>query len=113
MFLYCSERLCEGVVYPVTIELTEKPLKVAGKVTWSNLDNCTSLNFGPAMGFYFVRIDEDKDRQSLREATVAHCQKPLRLRLAAERHTDSHPPVEAKASAPIDGTARNTQSPHH
>jgi len=29
-------------------------------VTWSNLNSCTSLNLNSAMGFYFMRIDEDE-----------------------------------------------------
>jgi len=113
MFLYCAERLREGAVYPVTIKLPEKPLEITGKVTWSNLDNCTSLNFSPAMGFYFLRIDEDKDRQSLREAIAAECEKPLRLRREADRHTDSVLSSEAQAKARFDGNARNTHLPRH
>src|SRR4030042_3033634 len=113
MFLYSAERLREGAVYPVTIKLPEKPLEITGKVTWSNLDNCTSLNFTPAMGFYFLRIDEDKDRQSLREAIAAECEKPLRLRREADRHTDSVLSSEAQAKARFDGNARNTPLPRH
>ena len=113
MFLYCSERLREGVVYPMTIKLPEKPLEMTGKVTWSNLDNCTSLNFNPAMGFYFMRIDEDKDQQSLREAIVAECRKPPRLRQEADRHTDSLPSSEAQAITRFDGISRNTQLPRN
>ena len=107
MFLYCSERLREGIIYSVTIKLPEKPLKVTGKVTWSNLDNCTSLNFNPAIGFYFMRIDEDKDRQSLREAIVAQCEKLLRLQPEADRHSDSLLYSEAKAIAHSARTVRN------
>jgi len=89
VFLYCSERLREGAVYPMTIKLPEKPLEVTGKLTWSNLDSFTSWNFNPAMGFYFMRIDEDKDKHSLRETISTECAKPLRLRQEANRHTDS------------------------
>lgn len=113
MFLYCSERLREGVVYPVTIRLPEEPLQVTGKLTWSNLDSCASLNFNPAMGFYFMRIDEDKDRQSFREAIARQCEKPLRLRREADRHTDSPLSSEAEAIARFDGIARNTQLPRN
>jgi len=70
VLLYCSERLREGVVYPVVIKLPEKLVEMKGKVTWSNLDNCASLHFSPAMGFYFMRIDEEKDKQILREAIL-------------------------------------------
>ena len=107
IFLYCSQRLREGVVYPVTIKLPEKRVEVTGKVTWSNLDNCTSLNFNPAIGFYFMRIDEDKDRQSLREAIVAQCEKLLRLQPEADRHSDSLLYSEAKAIAHSARTVRN------
>jgi hypothetical protein len=113
MFLYCSERLREGVAYPMTIKLPEKPLEVTGKLTWSNLDSFTSWNFNPAMGFYFIRIDEDKDRQSLREAIAAQCEKPLRLRREADRHTDSLLSSEAQAIDPFDGIALNTQLPRN
>ena len=113
MFLYCAERLREGVAYPVTIKLPEKRVEMTGKVTWSNLDNCTSLNFSPAMGFYFMRIDEDKDKQILREAIVAELKKPPRLRQEADRHTDSLPSSEAKATARPDGIPRNTQVPRN
>lgn len=113
MFLYCSERLREGVAYPMTIKLPEKPLEVTGKLTWSNLDNCTSLDFNPAMGFYFMRIDEDKDKQSLREAIASECEKPLRLRREADRHTDSILSGEAQAITRFDGISRNTQLPRN
>jgi hypothetical protein len=113
MFLYCSERLLEGVVYSMTIKLPEKLLEVTGQLTWSNLDNCTSLNFNPAMGFYFVRIDEDKDRQSFREAIASECEKPLRMRREADRHTNSPFSSEAQATPRSDGIARNTQIPRN
>src|SRR5512139_1036608 len=80
MFLSCSERLHEGIVYPMTIKLPEKRVKMTGKVTWSNLNNCTSLNLNSAMGFYFMRIEEDEGRQSIRVAIVAESRKPLRMR---------------------------------
>jgi hypothetical protein len=108
-FLYCSERLREGATYPVTIKLPERQVEMRGKVTWSNLDNCTSLNFSPAMGFYFMRIDEEKDKQILREAIVAEGKNPLHLRQEADRLADSLPSREAAATAPPDGTPRNTQ----
>ena len=99
MFLYRSKRLRKGVAYSMTIKLPEKRVEMTGKVTWSNLDNCTSLNFSPAMGFYFMRIDEDKDKQILRAAIVAECRKPPRLRQEADRHTDSLPSSEAQVMA--------------
>jgi len=113
IFLYCSERLREGVVYTMTIQLPEKRIEATGKVTWSNLDHCTSLDFNPAMGFYFIRIDEDKDRQSFREAVIAQCEELLRQRREAARHTDSLPPSEAKGNPPSDGIAPNTQLPRN
>lgn len=94
MFLYCSERLHEGIVYHVTIKLPKKRVELKGKVTWSNLDSCTSLNLNSAMGFYFLRVDADKDRQSLRVAIVAGSGKPSRLRQEAEGQTDSLPSSE-------------------
>ena len=109
LFLYCSERLREGVAYPMTIELPEKRVEMTGKVTWSNLDNCTSLNFNPAMGFYFMRIDEEKDKQILREAIVAQGKRPPRLQDEADRPADSLPSSEAEAIAPPDRTPRNPQ----
>jgi hypothetical protein len=66
------------------INLPDKPLELKGQLTWSNLGSCPSLDFNPAMGFYFIRIDEDKDRQNLREAIVAQRENPSRLR----RETD-------------------------
>jgi hypothetical protein len=83
IFLYCSERLREGIPYSVTIKLPEKPFEVTGKLTWSNIDSSTSSNFNPAMGFYFMRIDEGKDRQSLIEAIAGQCEKPEPLRWQA------------------------------
>lgn len=111
IFLYCSERLCEGVIYPITIKLPEKLIQATGKVTWSNLDHCTSFDFNPAMGFYFIRIDEDEDRQSFREAVVAQCEKLLRLRREAAHQTDSLSPSEAKAKSASDRISRDTQLP--
>ena len=99
MFLYCSERLHEGIVYPMTIKLSEKRVEMRGKVTWSNLNNCTSLNLNSAMGFYFMRIDEDEGRQSLRAAIVAECRKPLRMRQGADQHPDSFPSNKTRVSA--------------
>ena len=89
MFLYCSERLHEGIVYAITIKLPEKRVEMRGNVTWSNLDSFTSLNLNSAMGFYFMRIDGDEGRQSLRSAIVAECRKPLHLRQKADQLTDS------------------------
>ena len=103
MFLYCAERLREGVVYSVTIKLPEKPLKVTGKLTWSNLDNCTSSNFNPAMGFYFMRIDEDRDKQILRAAIIAECRKPLRLQEETNGLPDSLSSGETQVIAHFGG----------
>ena len=108
MFLYCSERLREGITYSVAINAPGNPLEVTGKLTWSNLDNCTSLNFNPAMGFYFMRVDEDKDKQILRAAIVAECRKPPHLRQEADRHTDSPLSSEAQVVAHSARTVRNT-----
>ena len=113
MFLYCSERLREGAVYPLTIKLSEKRVEVTGKVTWSNLDNCRSLDLNPAMGFYFIRIDEDKDRQSLREEIIAQCEKLRRPRGEADRHADSLLSDEAKTMARSGRINRNTQLPRN
>jgi hypothetical protein len=99
MFLSCSERLHEGIVYPMTIKLPEKRVEMTGKVTWSNLNNCTSLNLNSAMGFYFMRIDGDEGRQSLRAAIVAECRKPLRMRQGADQIADSFPSNKTQVSA--------------
>lgn len=112
-FLYCSERLHEGVAYPVTIKLPEKLVEMTGQVTWCNLDNCTSFNFSPAMGFYFMRIDEDKDKQILREAITAELKKPLGLRQQADRAMNSLLPGEEKTKARPEGTPRNPQVPRN
>jgi len=98
MFLYCSERLHEGTVYPVTIKLPEKRVDMRGNVTWSNLDSCTSLNINSAIGFYFMSIDEDEGRQSLRAAIVTECRKPLHLLQEPEGHTDSLPSSEEQVT---------------
>ncbi len=95
----------------MTIKLPEKRVDMTGKVTWSNLDSCTSLNFNPAMGFYFMRIDDDNDKQILRAAIMAECRKPPRLRQEADRDTDSLLSGEARATAGFEGTTRNTQVP--
>lgn len=113
VFLYCSERLYEGVVYPVTLKLPEKRVEVAGKVTWSNLDSFTPLNFNPAMGFYFVRIDDDKDRQSLREAIFAHCEELLRQRREAKRHPNSPLPGEEQSLDLLEGITLNSEVPQN
>ena len=101
MFLYCSERLHEGIVYPMTIKLSEKRVEMRGTVTWSNLDSCTSLNLNSAMGFYFMRIAEDEGRQSLRAAIVAECRKPLRMRQGADQLTDSPPSSKTQVIASL------------
>jgi len=89
MFLYCSERLLEGTVYPMTIKVPEKRIEATGKVTWSNLDYCSSFMSNPAMGFYFVRIDEDKTRRSLGEAIATQREKPIELQREADHHFES------------------------
>jgi len=109
MFLYCSERLLEGVVYLVTLKVPEKRVEVAGKVTWSNLDNFTPLNFNPAMGFYFIRIDDDKDRQSLRQAIIAHCENLLSQRREGKRPSDSTFSVEEQARALLEGIETHSE----
>jgi hypothetical protein len=96
VFLYCSERLHEGESYSMMIKLPEKRVQMTGKVTWSNLDNCTSLNFNPAMGFYFLRIDDDKDKQILRAAIVAEGKKPPRLRQEGNQFSSSPPSSEVQ-----------------
>jgi hypothetical protein len=101
MFLYCSERLHEGIVYPMTIKFSEKRVEMRGNVTWSNLDSCTSLNLNSAMGFYFMRIAEDEGRQSLRAAIVAECRKPLRMRQGADQLTDSPPSSKTQVIASL------------
>ena len=112
-FLYCSERLREGVVYPVVIKLPERLVEMKGKVTWSNLDNCASLHFSPAMGFYFIRIDEEKDKQTLREAILYQGKKPSRLQDEADRPTDSPPSREAEETARPGTTPGNTPLPRN
>ena len=112
-FLYCSERLREGVVYPVVIKLPEKLVEMKGKVTWSNLDNCASLHFSPAMGFYFIRIDEEKDKQTLREAILYQGKKPPHLQEKADRPTDSPPSREAEETAHPGTTPGNTPLPRN
>lgn len=110
LFLYCSERLHEGAVYPVTLKLPEeRVVEMAGKVTWSNLDNFTSLNFNPAMGFYFIRIDDDMDRQSLRQAIIAHCKNLLSQRRQGKRLSDSRFSVEEQARALLEGIETNSE----
>jgi len=113
IFLYCAEKLFEGVVYSVTIKLPEKPLKVTGTVTWSNLDNCSSLSLSSSMGFYFIRIDEDKDRESLREAIVAQFKKTPHLQQETDRRTRSILSSEENTLDRLDGVAWNTQIPRH
>ncbi len=113
MFLYCSERLHEGVVYRVTLKLPEKRVEVEGKVTWSNLDSFTPLNFNPAMGFYFLRIDDDKDRQRLREAVIDHCENLLRQRREGKRRPDSPFAVEEQARALLEGIGTSSELPRN
>ena len=60
------------------------------------------------MGFYFMRVDEDKDKQILRTAIVAECRKPPHLRQEADRHTDSPLSSEAQVIAHSARTVRNT-----
>jgi PilZ domain len=110
MFLYCPERLCEGIVYPMTIKIPGKRVEMTGKVAWSNLDNCTSLNLDSAMGFYFVRIDDEKDKEILGEAILAECRKLPHLKDEVDRRTDSFISGEVEATAHIDEIAENT--PH-
>ena len=109
IFLYCSVRLREGVAYPLTIKFPEKRVEMTGKLTWSNFDSFTSLNFNPAMGFYFMRIDDDKDKQILGEAIHAECRKPAHLKQEANRHTDSFHSSKTESTAHIDGIAGNTR----
>jgi len=106
-------KLREGVVYPVVIKLPEKLVEMKGKVTWSNLDNCASLHFSPAMGFYFIRIDEEKDKQTLREAILYQGKKPPHLQEEADRPTDSLPSREAEETARPGTTPGNTPLPRN
>mgnify|MGYP001078654466 CR=1 FL=1 len=112
-FLYCSKRLIEGAAYPVRIKLPDKLVEMTGKVTWSNLDNCTSITFGPAMGFYFMRIDDDKDKQVIREAMVAELKKPLRLRQQADQRAESLPSAQSKAAGRAEGDPPSPRAPRN
>ena len=96
IFLYSSERLQKGENYSMMIKLPEKRLQMIGKVTWSNLDNCTSFDLNPAMGFYFLRIDDDEDKQTLRAAIVAEGKKHPHLRQEIDRFSDSLPSSDAQ-----------------
>jgi hypothetical protein len=112
-FLYCSGRLKEGGVYPLKVKLPEKVVGITGKVTWSNLDYCGSLNLGPAMGFYFMRIDSDKDKEILREAVIAELNKPPRLRQQSVRPPEPLPSGEAKPTAQPDEIPQNPRAPRN
>jgi hypothetical protein len=109
MFLYCPERLYEGTVYPRTIKLPEKWIEMGGKVIWSNLDTCTSLNLNPAMSFYFMRIDEDKDKQVLRAAIEAEGRKLPHLKHEVDRRTDSFLFGQGEPEAHVDEFEGNTR----
>jgi hypothetical protein len=63
------------------------------------------------MGFYFMRIDDDKDKQILREAIVSELKKPPRLRQQVDPAADS--PVSSGAKAGPDRTLRNSQVPRN
>lgn len=71
VFLHTLERLREGEVYRMTINLPEKPVEVTGKLQWSNLDHFKPDREIPGMGFCFVKI-EDEDRERLGGAIAAH-----------------------------------------
>ena len=71
VFLRCLERLREGEVYHLTIDLPEKPVEVTGQLAWSNLDNFRPEHTIPGMGFCFVKISKE-DRDRLGDAIVAH-----------------------------------------
>jgi hypothetical protein len=63
VFFHCLERLKEGEVCHVKIDLPEKPIEVTGWLAWSNLESFTPEHDIPGMGFCFVKIsDEDRDR---------------------------------------------------
>jgi hypothetical protein len=108
-YLYCSERLHEGVAYPVKIKLSEKQVEITGKVTWSNLDNCTSFNFNSAMGFYFMKIERDKDKQILAAAILARFRKLPHLKQETDRHNDSYLYGEEEPKAYLHEIAVNTR----
>lgn len=112
-FLYCSERLREGSSYPVAIKLPDRRALMTGKVTWSNLDNCASLNFSPAMGFYFMRVDEDKDKQVLREVIVSQLNIPQQLTQESDGPADSPLSGEAKPTVRPDENTRNPEVPRN
>ena len=63
VFFCCLERLREGQVCHMKIDLPEKPVEVTGMLAWSNLDNFKPEHAFPGMGYCFVKIsDEDRDR---------------------------------------------------
>ena len=76
LFLHTLERLREGEVYRMTIKLPEKPVEVAGRLQWSNVDHFKPDHEIPGMGFCFVKIaDEDKDLLS--DAIASHKEKDV------------------------------------
>jgi ABC-type ATPase involved in cell division len=55
------------------------------------------------MGFYFMRIDEDRDKQILRAAIIAECRKPLRLQEETNGLPDSLSSGETQVIAHFGG----------
>jgi hypothetical protein len=61
------------------------------------------------MGFYFMRIDRDKDKQILAAAILAGIKKLPHLRQEADRHNNSYLYGEAEPNAYPDEIAVNTR----
>jgi hypothetical protein len=71
VFFYCPERLREGQLCRMKIDLPLKPIELTGRLTWSNQDNFNPEHTIPGMGFCFVKMS-GKDRDRLLDAIDAY-----------------------------------------
>lgn len=63
VFFHCPERLKEGEVCRMTINLPEKRVEVTGRLAWSNMENFKPEHIYPDMGYCFVKMSgKDRDR---------------------------------------------------
>ena len=63
IFFHCPEKLREGDVCRMKIDLPEKAVEVTGRLAWSNLEHFKPESAIPGMGYCFVKMSgKDRDR---------------------------------------------------
>lgn len=74
VFFHCPEKLREGDVCQMKIDLPEEPVEVTGRLAWSNLEHFRPERAIPGMGYCFVKMS-GRDRDRLGEAIDTYSDK--------------------------------------